>query len=135
LFLIIGSQMAIKCSFRTFNGCVVFYIVLSVLRFAGSIHPRGGSREGGGAPGEIGKNMIYLRKIVIFTRNTQYFPLLPPLGAIFLNAPPLAWNPGSTPDIPLISSHFSTGHRVSQIKYKTLMFKVPCFVCPSLCGF
>jgi hypothetical protein len=135
LFLIIGSQMAIKCSFRTFNGCVVFYIVLSVLRFAGSIHPRGGSREGGGRRLKLEKIWFICVKSWFFTRNTQNFSLLPPLGAIFLNAPPLAWNPGSTPDIPLISSHFSTGHRVSQIKYKTLMFKEPCFVCPSICGF
>jgi hypothetical protein len=29
----------------------------------------------------------------------QIFSRLPPLGAIFLSAPPLTWNPGSAPDI------------------------------------
>ena len=33
-----------------------------------------------------------------FTRNTPKFSRLPPLGAIFLSAPPQTWNPGSAPD-------------------------------------
>ena len=41
--------------------------------------------------------MIFWRKIVIF--HTKYPNNFPPLGAIFLSAPPpLTWNPGSAPD-------------------------------------
>jgi len=52
-----------------------------------------GRIQGGGAPGprppKIGKNMICLRKIVIFhTKYPQKCSRLPPLGAIFLSAPP-----------------------------------------------
>ena len=54
--------------------------------------PRGGG-VGGGAPGarppKIGKNMIFLRKIVIFhTKYPKICLRLPPFGAIFLSAPP-----------------------------------------------
>jgi hypothetical protein len=42
--------------------------------------------------------MIFWRKIVIFSHEIpQTFSRLPPLGAIFLSAPHLAWNPGSAP--------------------------------------
>ena len=34
-----------------------------------------------------------------FTWNPQQFSCLPPLGAIFLSAPPLIWNPGSVPEV------------------------------------
>ena len=33
-----------------------------------------------------------------FIWNTPKISRLPPLGAIFLSAPPLTWNPGSAPD-------------------------------------
>ena len=57
-----------------------------------------GGRGGGGLPPKIGKNMIFLRKIVIFLHEIpQKFSRLRPLGAIFLSAPPpLTWNPGSS---------------------------------------
>ena len=50
----------------------------------------------GGAPGarppKIGKNMIFWRN---FSHEIpQQFSRLPPLGAIFLSAPPLTLNPG-----------------------------------------
>jgi hypothetical protein len=46
-----------------------------------------------------GKNMIFWRKIVFFSHEIpQKFSRLPPLGAIFLSAPPLTLNPGSAPD-------------------------------------
>ena len=49
-------------------------------------------------PSAIGYNMIFWHKIVIFhTKYPQQFSCLPPLGAIFLSAPPLTWNPGSAP--------------------------------------
>ena len=52
---------------------------------------RGGSR--GGAPGappppKIGKNRIFCVKSLFFTRNAPKCSRLPPLGAIFLSAPP-----------------------------------------------
>jgi hypothetical protein len=44
--------------------------------------------------------MIFWRQIVIFhTKYRKLFSRLPPLGAIFLSAPPLTWNPGSAPEI------------------------------------
>jgi hypothetical protein len=47
-----------------------------------------GRIHGGGAR-RIGKNMIFLRKIVIFFHEIpQQFSRLPPLGAIFLSVPP-----------------------------------------------
>jgi hypothetical protein len=54
---------------------------------------RGRSRGGGAhlarAPPRIGKNMIFWRKIVIFhTKYQKKNSRLPPLGAIFLSAPP-----------------------------------------------
>ena len=54
---------------------------------------RGGSKRGGGHP-KIGKNMIFLRKIVIFhTKYPNNF------RTIYLSAPsPLTWIPGSAPD-------------------------------------
>ena len=88
------------------------------------IKGRGGSR-GGGTPGmcppppNIEKNMIFWRKNVIFhkkypqifrtsLRNWKKYDFshkippnilrLPPLGAIFLSAPPLTGNPGSAPE-------------------------------------
>ena len=72
-----------------------------------------GAEPGGGgtAPPKIEKNMNFWRKIVIFhTKYPKYFrfwrkivifhtkyPNNFPLGAIFLSAPPLTWNPGSAP--------------------------------------
>jgi hypothetical protein len=48
-----------------------------------------GRIQGGGLPPKIGKNMIFLRKIVIFLHEIpQKFSRLRPLGAIFLSAPP-----------------------------------------------
>ena len=48
--------------------------------------------------GEIGKNIICWRKIS--HEIPQQFSRLPPLGAIFLSAPPpLIWNPGSAPSL------------------------------------
>jgi hypothetical protein len=65
-------------------------IVLSILlRFTDSDYPFGtqgriqGAHPARATP-KIGKNMIFWRKIVIFTISRH-----PPLGAIFLNAPPL----------------------------------------------
>ena len=65
---------------------------------------RGGSRGGvGGAPGA---RPLKLEKIWFFFLNrdfsheiSQKISRLPPLGAIFLSAPPppLNWNPGSAP--------------------------------------
>ena len=49
-------------------------------------------------PLKLEKNMIFWRKIVIF--HTKY------LGAIFLSAPLLTWNPGSAPDIGGIVDHY-----------------------------
>jgi hypothetical protein len=61
------------------------------------------SRVSGAYPGDApGTPSLKLEKIWFFdvkswffTRNTQNFSHLPPLGAIFLSAPPLTWNPGS----------------------------------------
>ena len=55
------------------------------------IHTLQGRIQGGApdAPPKIGKNMIFLRKIVIFhTKDPQKISRLPPLGAIFLSVPP-----------------------------------------------
>ena len=58
---------------------------------------RGGSR-GGSPPLKLEKKLIFWRKIVIFLHEMpQKFSRLPPLGAIFLSASPLTWNPGSAP--------------------------------------
>ena len=57
----------------------------------GGVHP---ARD----PPKIGKNMIFWHKIVIFhTKYPNNFSRLPPLGAIFLSAPALTWNPGAAP--------------------------------------
>ena len=61
----------------------------------------------GADPG--GKNMIFWRKIVIFhTKYPKNFRAPPPLGAIFLSAPPpLTWNPGSAPEICYLMKQFN----------------------------
>ena len=51
-------------------------------------------------PLKLEKNMIFWRKIVIFSHGMpQKFSQLPPLGAIFLSVPPLTSNPGSAPEM------------------------------------
>jgi hypothetical protein len=58
-------------------------------------------RTQGGAPGprppKIGKNMIFLRKIVIFTRNTPKIIVPRSARCNFFKCAPLAWNPRSAP--------------------------------------
>ena len=54
----------------------------------GRIQGGGGTRR---APPKIGKDMIFLRKMVIF--HTKY------PNKKFKVRPPLTWNPGSAPDI------------------------------------
>ena len=54
----------------------------------------GGTR----APLKLEKIWFFGVKSWFFTRNTTNI-FLPPLGAIFLCAPPLTWNPGSAPVI------------------------------------
>ena len=63
-----------------------------------------GRIQGGGAhparapPLKLEKIWFFWGKIVIFhTKYPKKFSHLPPLGAIFLSAPPLTWNPGSAP--------------------------------------
>jgi hypothetical protein len=67
--------------------------------FVLSIHVRGRSRGGGGAPRSP---PLKLERIWFFGVKSWFyakiFSRLPPLGAIFLSAPPpLTWNPGSAP--------------------------------------
>ena len=51
---------------------------------------------------KIGKNKICLASNRDFSHKIpQTFSILPPLGAIFVSPSPLAWNPGSAPDIDL----------------------------------
>jgi hypothetical protein len=50
------------------------------------------------APLKLEKNKIFWRKIVIFHTKYPNIFALPPLGAIFLSAPPLTLNPGSAPE-------------------------------------
>ena len=61
-----------------------------------------GRIQGERTPPKIGKNMIFLRKIVIF--HTKYPKIFAPPSArrnFFKCAPPPTWNPGSTPDVVL----------------------------------
>ena len=47
---------------------------------------------------QLEKIWFFWRKIVIFHKKyPNKFSHLPPLGAIFLSAPPQTWNPGSAP--------------------------------------
>ena len=47
---------------------------------------------------QLEKIWFFWRKIEIFhTKYPKIFSHLPSLGAIFLSAPPLTWNPGSAP--------------------------------------
>jgi hypothetical protein len=56
----------------------------------GARPPKIGKKKNFAPPSAIGKNMIFCRKIVIFSHEIpQKFSRLPPLGAIFLSAPPL----------------------------------------------
>jgi hypothetical protein len=48
----------------------------------------GADPGGAPAPPKIGKDMIFWRKIVFSHEIPQQFVCLPPLGAIFLSAPP-----------------------------------------------
>jgi hypothetical protein len=50
-------------------------------------------------PPQLEKIQFFGVKSWFFTRNTQNFSHLPPLGAFFLSAPPLTWNPGSAPEV------------------------------------
>jgi hypothetical protein len=54
---------------------------------------RGGSRGRGAL--KLEKIRFVCVKSWFFTRIPQKISRLPPLGAIFLSAPPLTWNPGS----------------------------------------
>ena len=50
-------------------------------------------------PIKLEKILFFGVKSWFFTRKPQKFSRLPLLGANFLSAPPLTWNPGSAPDI------------------------------------
>ena len=51
------------------------------------------------SPRKIGKNMIFLRKIVIFhTKYPNNFRASLRSAQFFLSTPTLTWNPGSAPD-------------------------------------
>ena len=78
------------------------YVIFNVLKeYCIPKEEEEGSRGGAHpvhAPPKIWKNMIFLRKIVIFhTKYPQQFSRLAPLGAIIFIAHPLTWNPGSAP--------------------------------------
>ena len=63
---------------------------------------RGGSRgrrTRRAPPLKLEKIWFFGVKSWFFTRKTPKFSRLPLLGANFLSAPPLTWNPGSAPDI------------------------------------
>jgi hypothetical protein len=49
-------------------------------------------------PRQLKKIWFFGVKSWFFTRNTPKISCLPLLGAIFLSAPPLTWNPGSAPE-------------------------------------
>ena len=64
----------------------------SACRYSTGADPgrEGRTRGAARAPPKIGKNMIFWHKIVIFhTKYPKQISRLPPLGAIFLSAPPL----------------------------------------------
>ena len=100
-----ATQHSPKCQYivllRTIKGCNLvekrYFMGLNFMYSNGNMvifHPncsiRGGFKGGGGAPPPIiGKNMIFLLKIVIF--HTKY------MYPIILSAPPLTGNPGSAP--------------------------------------
>ena len=72
-----------------------------------------GADPEGGAPGapppkKLEKNMIVLRKIVIFhTKYTKNFRASLRSARLFLSAPPpLTWTPGSSPDT-VVTQHYS----------------------------
>jgi hypothetical protein len=120
---------------------------------------RGGGAHPVRAPLKLEKIWFFWRKIVIFhtkypknfrasLRNWKKYDFLvsnrdfsheipqkcsrlPPLGAIFLSAPPLTWNPGSAPAVMrslvvLVNKRADWNVPVSYIKYMS-----PC----SACGF
>ena len=74
-------------------------------RIQGGAHPAG-------APPKIGKKYDFFASNRDFSHEIpQQFSHLPPLGAIFLNAPPLAQNPVSAPvfNIMIMSKSVNTG--------------------------
>jgi hypothetical protein len=93
----------------------VFSVILEVICVVqGRIQ---GGRAPGARPPKIGKNMIFWCKIVII--HTKYpikFSRLPPLGAIFLSAHPLTWNPGSAPVVlstPIKKQYWKSPHFIN----------------------
>ena len=74
--------------------------------------PGGGGRTRRAPPPKIGKKYDFFASNRDFSHEIpQQFSHLPPLGAIFLNAPPLAQNPVSAPvfNIMIMSKSVNTG--------------------------
>ena len=118
----------------------VRHYVLCILESAScnSVYCRGGSREGGGAPGErppppkFGKNMIFWRKIVIFhTKYPNNF------RASLRSAPPpnlKSWIRPCTVSVikvlvlVLVSFPCPTARILQFVRYTSF-----CFPCPNIC--
>ena len=97
-FCMCFDRTAIKAMFFYLNLCLKVMLNSLSCSFTGA--DPGGSHPARPPPQKNWKKYDFFGvKLWFFTRNTPIFSCLPPLGAIFLSAPPLTWNPGSAPDL------------------------------------